>query len=308
MKDKILRVRILLVALICFCLAVQADAQAQRRAAPLSQTPESLCRCAANDSVSRGGLRTFEEFLIKYGNSFKSPTEAQLAWRVYQAANQCDAVVIIGRLSDTGSFENKPGYCVLRTLKGWTMAVNEAFIHGGTDRGARFALTSEMPTETMGNDVDISQVEKDRNTHWRVIYNREIKWVLDTGRYQLAYDKNRKITPTNLAGLNPTDYKASAGRAPVNKPQAAHRWVLESVTVSPEIPPQGWTYSAQSSSANYVIYNGDKADFQWTPPPQQVDSNGFTVSLSVQARPTPMIMGNALADTSEGTLLTSEIG
>lgn len=194
---------------------------------------------------------------------------------------------VTSRLSDTGSFENKPGYCVLRTLKGWTMAVNEAFIHGGTDRGARFALTSEMPTETMGNDVDISQVEKDRNTHWRVIYNREIKWVLDTGRYQLAYDKNRKITPTNLAGLNPTDYKASAGRAPVNKPQAAHRWVLESVTVSPEIPPQGWTYSAQSSSANYVIYNGDKADFQWTPPPQQVDSNGFTVSLSVQARPTP---------------------
>jgi hypothetical protein len=194
--------------------------------------------------------------------------------------------MIIGRLSDTGSFENKPGYCVLRSLDGWTMAVNEAFVQGGTDRAARFALTSEMPTETMADsDVALSQVENDRETHWRIIYNREIKWVLDTGRYQLAYDKTRKITPTNPASLSVTDHRATGGRA--NKPVLAKRWVLESVTVSPETPPQGWSYSAQSSSAHYTIYNGDKADFQWTPPPQQIDVTGFTVSLSVQARPIP---------------------
>jgi hypothetical protein len=70
---------------------------------------------------------------------------------------------------------------------------------------------------------------------------------------------------------------------------AGERWILESATVNPENPrvtwPDGtWTYSAESSSAHYSIYNGGlQADFQWTPPPQQIDSNGFTVSLSVRA-------------------------
>ena len=108
--------------------------------------------------------------------------------------------------------------------------------------------------------------------------------MLDTGRYH-SLMTNPMITRPPNRQLNVTAYRATSERA--NKPRLAERWVLESVTVSPETPPQGWTYSAQSSSAHYTIYNGDKADFQWTPPPQQIDATGFTVSLNVQARPIP---------------------
>ena len=138
-------------------LAAQPEAQAQKRSLLLAKA-ETLCRCSPNSSPSKGGIRTYEQFIARRG-SFKSPAEARLAWRVYQAANRCDAVMIIGRLSDTGSFENKPGYCVLRSLGGWTMAVNEAFVQGGTDRGARFVLTSEMPPETMADSEAISQLK-----------------------------------------------------------------------------------------------------------------------------------------------------
>jgi hypothetical protein len=62
-------------------------------------------------------------------------------------------------------------------------------------------------------------------------------------------------------------------------------WTLVSTTVTPATPGQGWTYSAQSSSVHLKIYNGDQADFHWTPPPQQFNSNGFTVSISVQGNP-----------------------
>jgi hypothetical protein len=63
------------------------------------------------------------------------------------------------------------------------------------------------------------------------------------------------------------------------------RWTLVSVTAIPETPPQGYSYSgAQSTSANMVVYNGDKHNFQWTKPPQQIDANGFTVSMSAQCQ------------------------
>ena len=70
-------------------------------------------------------------------------------------------------------------------------------------------------------------------------------------------------------------------------PPTGGRWTLVSVTAIPETPAQGYSYNAQSSSASYLVYNGDKHNFQWTKPPQQIDANGFTVSLSVQCQPIP---------------------
>lgn len=70
---------------------------------------------------------------------------------------------------------------------------------------------------------------------------------------------------------------------------AGERWTLVSITANPKTPQvtgsSKWAYSEQSSSAHFELYNGDQADFQWTKPPQQIDSNGFTVSLNVQAQP-----------------------
>src|SRR5688572_16002065 len=104
---------ILAVTILSLCFAVYPHGGTQSRPAPASQTPDSLCHCTRT-SVPAGGISTIEEFEAKFGKPFLSEAERQLAWRVYQAANRCDAVMVIGRLSDTGAFENKPGYCVLR--------------------------------------------------------------------------------------------------------------------------------------------------------------------------------------------------
>jgi hypothetical protein len=88
----------------------------------------------------------------------------------------------------------------------------------------------------------------------------------------------------------------------------AGRWILQSATVTPPTPPQGWNYNPQSSSAQYTVYNGDKANFQWTPPPQQIDGNGFTVSLSVQANPIPRSRLAALIGVSGSGLTSSTAG
>jgi|GEM_PF-2936528 len=66
----------------------------------------------------------------------------------------------------------------------------------------------------------------------------------------------------------------------------AGTWTLVSVTANPVSRPD-WKYNAQSGTAHLDVYNGDQADFQWTQPPQQFGSGGFTVTVSVQGKPAP---------------------
>src|SRR5689334_15428521 len=87
------------------------------------QTPAQLCKYGGDDSARKGGIATLEAFKKKYAATFKSADEEKLAWSVYQAVNRCDAVVAIGRLDDTGGLLGKSGYCVLRDLKPWTIAI-----------------------------------------------------------------------------------------------------------------------------------------------------------------------------------------
>jgi hypothetical protein len=69
-------------------------------------------------------------------------------------------------------------------------------------------------------------------------------------------------------------------------PGGAGTWRLVSATVTPQTPAQGWSFSgAGAGSAHFDVYNGDKIDYQWTPPPQQFGSGGFTMSLNVQGKP-----------------------
>jgi hypothetical protein len=168
------------VILLFFSLAVVVSGQKRLS----EQTPDQLCKCGGDDSARKGGIVTYEAFQKKYGSRFKSGAEGQLAWKVYQAANRCDAVMVIGRLADTEGFEGKPGYCVLRGLSNWSVAINDVFIHGGTDRQSRFMLVSQSPLEALGG-IDARKVEADRETNWRVIYNHEISEVQNTERYQL---------------------------------------------------------------------------------------------------------------------------
>ena len=66
-------------------------------------------------------------------------------------------------------------------------------------------------------------------------------------------------------------------------------WSLVSVTVTPANPPSDsgvtWNYSREGASAQYTLYNGDRASFQWSIPPQQFDSRGFIVSVAAQGSP-----------------------
>jgi hypothetical protein len=74
-------------------------------------------------------------------------------------------------------------------------------------------------------------------------------------------------------------------------PATGQRWILESVTPSHTTFPAGWNYS--SGSATGTIYNGDRFQITWTPPPPQIDSNGFSISLNVQA--TTAVPSNSIA-------------
>ena len=85
----------------------------------------------------------------------------------------------------------------------------------------------------------------------------------------------------------PSSTRTNTGSAGGRNPSVAGKWILESVTVSPETPYSPWTYSAQSSSAHYGLYNGDQADFHWTVPPRQIDGNGFTMSVGITGTPAP---------------------
>ncbi|MBV8762822.1 MAG: hypothetical protein JO257_36390 [Deltaproteobacteria bacterium] len=155
-------------------LAVGSAASADPK--PTSQTPEQLCSCRGDASARKGGIATVDAFHKKYGGTFKSADEEKLAWAVYQATNRCDSTMVIGRLEDTGSFFQKPGYCVLRDLKPWTIAINDVFIHAGTDRQAMFLLVSPMPLEK----------QSDAGDSFPVVYNREMREVEDTHRYKLS--------------------------------------------------------------------------------------------------------------------------
>lgn len=70
------------------------------------------------------------------------------------------------------------------------------------------------------------------------------------------------------------------------QPATGARWVLQETKVSPE-PYKGWSYSSGGSSATYVPAPGYECQFNWTKPPQEIDSKGFTMSVSVQSTPPP---------------------
>lgn len=85
-----------------------------------------------------------------------------------------------------------------------------------------------------------------------------------------------------------TPYPTQPPSTPYSTPAVSNRWTLVSVTAMPETPDtkSGWSYGgAQASSANAKVYTGTTFDFQWTKPPQQIDENGFTISLNIRCQP-----------------------
>ena len=208
MRAKVLGFIIVFFVVIHFPLSVVAQ----------NQTPDTLCKCNGDDSSSHGGLRSWEEFAARYQGRYKSEEEGRLAWRVYQAANRCNAVMVIGRLDETEGFEGKNAHCVLRTLKDWTVFINDVFIQAGIDRQARFLLASSPPGEPQGvsDPIDVDQFEGGRETSWEKIYNHEIYLLMSSGQYRLAGDVDG-IRPDNPSYFL---YKREAETAP----EVAGKW------------------------------------------------------------------------------------
>lgn len=151
--------------------------------AALEQTPETLC--ASGAAASNAPKVSYEQFKARFGHRFKSEEEIQFAWRVYQAVHNTSATVVLGRLADTKSYVGTQGYCVLANLKPYSIALNDIFLYGGVDRGARFLLVSEPPREIMHTTVDLTQFEADPEKNWRVIYNHELDVLERYGGYDI---------------------------------------------------------------------------------------------------------------------------
>lgn len=63
-------------------------------------------------------------------------------------------------------------------------------------------------------------------------------------------------------------------------------WHLVETITHPDKPIQGWSFNA-GGTAHMDVYQGDKADFQWTPPPASFGKDGFTITLTATAQPIP---------------------
>lgn len=97
-------------------------------------------------------------------------------------------------------------------------------------------------------------------------------------------------------------------KTPISQKTPGGRWNLVSVTVDPETPPQGWSYNTQSISAHQDQYNGNKVDFEWTKPPQQMDSNGFTINLNVKQQPIPNNVMSSIIGVSGNGITSNAVG
>lgn len=152
----------------------------------------------------------------------------------------------------------------------------------------------------------------------------EYQLIYYTGRNALAACNIKKVESQitelqNLEGsecgqffptLNDVTYSndlskrlADAKQAGNCKPKTGSgQWAFVSVKVTPEDPKVTWThnewnYTEKGTEAHYSIYDGAyKIDFNWTPPPQEFDGNGFTVDISF------------IGTTSNNQLLSSGIG
>lgn len=110
-------------------------------------------------------------------------------------------------------------------------------------------------------------------------------YVSGSGRRNNGGAINNNSGNIDNSGKSSTDDDTTTSKTPLQTPTTtSNRWTLVSVTSIPETPTQGWKFSSQSTSAHYDVYNGDTHDFQWTAPPQVIDSNGFTITIKTQCK------------------------
>ncbi len=76
------------------------------------------------------------------------------AWKAYKRTNRSDDIIVFGRRDDVRPWDNISGYETLN-FPGWNLRVNDAWMQGGIDRGAKFSLVSPIRLETLWDGLNL---------------------------------------------------------------------------------------------------------------------------------------------------------
>jgi hypothetical protein len=92
-----------------------------------------------------GGVRSWNEFQQTAKGSFAGDNQDKtpVGWQVHKEANQSNDISVIGRKPDAAGWANKEGYQT-PSIEDWAFPVNDAWIQGGIDRGAKFRVASPI--------------------------------------------------------------------------------------------------------------------------------------------------------------------
>ncbi|THU38462.1 type IV secretion protein Rhs [Niastella caeni] len=116
---------------------------------------------------------TWNAFQSQTTGWFGSRQEAAVGWKVYKESSQSVEELAIGRLPDTEAAE-QIGMRRLNT-KGWTPAVNDAWVQGGIDANKTFYLASD--------NVDANRTNPPGSKFPKTVFDRELNQ-LDAAKYK----------------------------------------------------------------------------------------------------------------------------
>ena len=270
----------------------------------VEEIPEDRSKVASGGNPGRGGNRS----------NPRPPVEQipEGGRRALQPLGKCSPIIdLVGRESvpaepyggwtwNEGNITAPPGYGV-QTFQwtqpaqrigpeGFQMTLNllsksnpNSRANGGIHVAGDFILSPDPPgMEALSEDAQAVSKSMTVFVKPRPTANGDL-YLRVGADYGPGYSYHYKVVDNGC----PSSTRTNTGSAGGRNPSVAGKWILESVTVSPETPYSPWTYSAQSSSAHYGLYNGDQADFHWTVPPRQIDGNGFTMSVGITGTPAP---------------------
>ena len=136
---------------------------------------------ASIDPFGLAPIKTWNEFQTETKGWFGSRSEASTGWKVYKESSGSTKPLAIGRQPDTAAAETR-GMRRLDT-KGWTPAVNDAWVKGGIDANKDFHLVSP--------NTKANRVNPPGSRFPNTVFDREIKQ-LEAAGYK---EKKKKMVP-----------------------------------------------------------------------------------------------------------------
>lgn len=120
------------------------------------------------DQFGLAPIGSWNEFQSATKGQFGSRKEAATGWKVYQESSQTSKQLVIGRQADTAAaaLDGTGRYQRLHLEKGWTPAVNDAWVQGGIDGNKSFLMVS---------DPSVNRVNPPGSKFKYTVFDRELK-------------------------------------------------------------------------------------------------------------------------------------